>query len=427
MKKINFKNTDETIFYEKLPNGLEVYMYPKDTAKNFYLTFNVRFGSTDTEFKKGNSKKYTKVPNGTAHFLEHQMFEEGGGHSAFEYFAKLGSSVNAFTTYNYTSYEVVSSTNFKENLEILLDYVQNPVFQEKSVNKEKGIIKEEIKMYDNTPGAVLNFGLENNINKYDNHKYLISGTIEDIKDITAETLDKCYETFYTPHNMFMVLTGKFSPLEAIGIIKENQNNKSFPAKSKVTKRRPKEPTEVALAYEEREMDVSVPKLKIGYKIDKNKFKGFSDLLIKIYLDAILQIKFGATSDLLENLLEENLIMFDMYTSREIREDYIYLSFEMETEYKEEVIDLIRQELKNIKITSEEIERVKKSNISSFILHFNDIISVAEDIEDDLMSSGKIEDNIMNIYSDMNVTNANKIAALLDTKNESIYFINRITV
>lgn len=427
MKKIVYKDVEEVVYYEKLWNGLEVFMYPSETAKNFYLTMNVKFGSVDTEFRKGNAKKYTTVPNGTAHFLEHQMFQEDDGHTAFEKFAKLGSSVNAFTTYDYTSYEVVASNHFKENLEYLLDYVQNPVFQASSVSKEKGIIKEEIKMYDNTPNAVLNFGLEYNLNKLDRHKFTISGTVEDIKEVSAETLEKCYDTFYIPSNMFMVLTGKFSPLEALGIIKENQSTKEFPTKTKITKRVPKEPIEVDVSYEEREMDVSVPKLKIGYKIDRARFKGFGDTLLKVYLDALLQAKFGPTSDLLEKLLDENLILWDLYTAREVRSDYVLITFEVETEYKEEVIDLIRQELKSIKLTPEEMEWVKRNNISSFILHFNDIIAVAEDLEDDILSNGKITDTIMDIYKDLTVTNANKIASCIDIKNESIFYINKMTV
>lgn len=427
MKKITYKDTDETVYYEKMPNGLEVYMYPMERAKNFYLTFNVKYGSIDTEYKKGKDKDYRQVPNGTAHFLEHQMFQEGGGHTAFEKFTKLGSSVNAFTTYNYTCYEVVASDSFKENLDLLLNYVQHPVFKDTSVNREKGIIKEEIKMYDNTPGSVLNFNLEYNLNQFDAHKYLISGTEEDIKEINADILNDVYDTFYTPSNMFLVLTGKFSPLEALGIIKKNQSKKEFPPRPKVTRRRLKEPLEVETPYEERKMDVSVPKLKIAYKIDKTKFKDYGDLLLKVYLDAILQIKFGPTSDLLEHMLDENLITWDLYASRELRDDYILLSFETETEYKEQVIDLIRAELKNIKITKEDLERIKKSNIASFILHFNDIIAVAEDMEDDILNNGKIEENIMDVYNEMNLTNMQKIASLIDIENEAIMYIDKINV
>lgn len=425
MKKIKYEGIDETVYYEKLPNGLEVYMYPSQTAKNYYLAYNVKFGSVDVEFKSGKAKKFTKVPNGTAHFLEHQMFQEEGGHTAFEHFAALGSSVNAFTTYDYTSYEVIASDKFKENLEYLLKYVENPVFKPGSVASEKGIIKEEIKMYDNTPMSVLNFGLEYNINQVDGHKYLISGTEDDIKEVTADILMSCYDTFYTPSNMFLVITGKFSPLEALGIIKEIEVSREEVPRKKITRKNPKEPAAVCSDYETRNMDVSIPKLKIGYKIDKSYFKGYSDLELKIYLDAILTSKFSELSDLYEKLVEENLALYGIYPVREVRGDYVLLTFEAETEYKEEVIDLIRNELKNIKITKEELERVKRTNIASFILHFNDIMDVAQDIEDDVLTNGKIEEDIIPIYKSMDLKTANDIASKIRVGNESVFFIDKL--
>lgn len=425
MKKFTYKGTDEEVFYEKMPNGLEVFMYPSKTAKNFYLAYNVRFGSVDTEFKVGKDKHYTKVPNGTAHFLEHQMFQEDDGHTAFEYFASLGSSVNAFTTYNYTSYEVTAADHFKENLEYLLRYVENPVFKQNSVTKERGIIKEEIKMYENTPMSVLNFGLEYNLNNVDGHKYTISGTEEDIKEISAETLETCYSAFYTPSNMFLVLTGKFLPLEALGIIKSIEAAREEIPKRKITRKVYHEPEEVETPYEEKEMDVSVPKLKVAYKIDKGAFKNYSELDLKIYLDAILMAKFSDISDLYESLVEQKLVMYGLYATRDVRDDYVVLSFEAETDYKEQVLDLIRTELKSIKLSKEEIERVKKSNIASFILHFNDIMDVAQDIEDDVLSSKTITEDILDVYKKMDVKVANDIASKIRIGNECVYFIDKM--
>ena len=354
------------------------------------------------------------------------MFQEDDGHTAFEYFATLGSSVNAFTTYNYTSYEVTASDHFKENLEYLLRYVENPVFKQNSVSKERGIIKEEIRMYDNTPMSVLNFGLEYNLNNVDGHKYLISGTEEDIKEISAETLQSCYDAFYTPSNMFLVLTGKFLPLEALGIIKSIENEREEQPKKKITRKVYKEPVEVDLPYDVREMDVSVPKLKVAYKIDKDDFKNYSDLDLKIYLDAILVAKFSDISDLYESLTEQNLVMYGMYATRDVRDDYVVLTFEMETDYRDQVLDLIRAELRNIKLSKEELERVKKSNIASFILHFNDIMDVAQDIEDDVLSSNRITDDIFDIYKNMDLKIANDIASKINIDNECVYFIDKLS-
>jgi len=125
MKKIKFNKTNEYLFYHKYDNGLELYVVPNLNQKNFYITFSTRFGSKNTEFKTNKDEKYIKVPNGIAHYLEHIMFNMENG-SAFDFFSKLGSSVNAFTSYDITCYEVFSSTYFKENLNYLLDYVQTP-------------------------------------------------------------------------------------------------------------------------------------------------------------------------------------------------------------------------------------------------------------------------------------------------------------
>jgi predicted Zn-dependent peptidase len=147
--------------------------------------------------------------------------------TAFDYFSKLGASVNAFTTYDLTCYEVFSSTYFKENLNYLLDYVQTPYFTKELVNNERGIIKEEINMYKNNPSTELTYASYKNIFVKDNRKNLISGEIEDIKKITVENLYDCYNTFYNPSNMFIIITGKVNPYEALAIIEENQLKKEY--------------------------------------------------------------------------------------------------------------------------------------------------------------------------------------------------------
>ena len=422
MKKIAYKNIDEYVYYEKLPNGLDVYMYPSDSAKNFYLTFNTRFGSVDTEYKLNGESKYRVIPNGTAHFLEHQMFQEEGEETVFQKYAKLGSSVNAFTSYNITCYEVIASDNFKENLNILLDYVQHPVFKTNSVNNEKNIIKEEIKMYDNDPNSRSNFGLEYNLNIKDKHKYLISGTEDDIKSINPNILMDAYETFYHPENMFIVISGKFKPLEALAIIKENQNKKEFKEYKKILRKKTKEPLKVEKSYEKINLPVVIPKIRLAYKLDKKDFKSYDELSLRIYLNAIMKIKFGQSSDILEHLTSNNLITWDIFYSVSLRDDYILLSLGVESEYISEVIDLLRNELSNIKITKEEINRVRKTRIANFILHFNDIVSVTEDIQDDIINFNKIETNILDKYKSLNVTDANKIASKINLSNESIYIV-----
>ncbi len=425
MEKIIYNKVDEAIYYEKLPNGLEVYMYPNNMAKNFYITFSARFGSLDTEFKLEGEKSYRTTPHGTAHFLEHQLFQEDDGHTAFEDFSQLGSSVNAFTSYNVTCYEVTASKNFKENLEILLNYVQNPVFKTQSVNAEKGIIKEEISMYENTPGAVLNFGLENNLNIKDKHKYTISGTYDDIKNITPDDLYSAYEVFYQPSNMFIIISGNFKPLEALGIIKKNQSEKNFEPPKKIMRRSQNEPIKVDKTFEEKKLDISVPKAKISFKMSKTPFKDHDSLTLRTYLSAILYLKFGHTSDFSEKLTDGNLITWDIYPSREIRDDYIVISFVFESEYIEEVLELLKEELTKLEITDEEMNRFKKYSWADLIYQFNNNFSVSSNIMDDVLSYEKITTDILDFYESMNAKIANEIIDKFDLKNNSVFIIDRI--
>ena len=225
MKKIIINKTKEELYYHKFDNGLELYVLPNINQKNFYITLNTKFGSINTEFKT-SSEKFKKVPNGIAHYLEHLMFNMEGG-TAFDFFSKIGSSVNAFTSYNITCYEVFSSTYFKENLNYLLDYVQTPYFTKENVNNERGIIKEEINMYKNNPNVELTYATFSNVFVNDNRKYLISGEVDDIKNITVDDINLCYETFYNPNNMFIVINGNVNPYEDLAIIEENQKNKKF--------------------------------------------------------------------------------------------------------------------------------------------------------------------------------------------------------
>ena len=159
MKEIKLKGIDEVLYYDECDNGLPIYMWVNDKVNNFYMTLSVKYGSIDTEFKTKDSDEYIKVSDGIAHFLEHVKFNESDTTTAHDYFNTLGSSINAFTTFNFTSYEVFASSEFSKNLNHLLDYVQTPYFTDQLTEKEKGIICEEVKMGKNNPGHKLYYGM----------------------------------------------------------------------------------------------------------------------------------------------------------------------------------------------------------------------------------------------------------------------------
>ena len=190
MEQIKVKGVDEIIYYEKLDNGLPVYMLVNKNVNSFYITFSVKYGSVDTEFSY-NGNDY-QVHDGVAHFLEHVNFNEKDGYTAHDFFRKIGSNINAFTTFDFTCYEVMGTSKFKSNLIHLLDYVQTPYFTKDLVEKEKGIIVEEVKMGKNNPGHKLYFGMNKCLYKKDKRKNLVTGEVDDVLNITVDELQNVY-------------------------------------------------------------------------------------------------------------------------------------------------------------------------------------------------------------------------------------------
>lgn len=413
MNKIEIKGLEETIYYEQLSNGLKVYLLPNNNVKNFYITFNTHFGSMHTEFKTSKDKTYTKVPNGIAHYLEHLMFNMPD-ENAFDYFAKLGSSVNAFTSYDLTCYEVSASKYFKENLTFLLDYVQTPYFTKDMINNERGIITEEIKMYDNNPNTELIWGMNKNIFIKDKRKNLISGEVKDIKKITLDDINNCYNTFYHPANMFVVITGCFNPEEALAIIHENQSAKKFSEYSKPIIKKIAEPKGIKEEKIIKEMNVETNKINIGIKIPLKTLNStkIPTYRLRTYIDLIMQVKFGNSSLLKEKLVNGGIIIGGLGIRTTYTDEYLVLNIVTETDYPERVIDIIKEEINYIRVSKEELERKRRKFISNYILHFDDIVGVNFDIESDVIEFGEPIDNMLDIYNELNILELNKLIKVL---------------
>lgn len=421
MKKIRLSKMDKCIYYEKLSNGLEVYMYPTDKTQSFYLTYNFKFGSMDTNLKVEGQKRNIIFPQGTAHFLEHQLFQNDK-ESAFYEFSKLGSSVNAYTSYDITCYEVISNTNFKENLETLIKFVNTPVFTEDSIKNERKIIANEINMYEDIPDAQSTFGLEYNLNINDAHKYNISGTTSDIEKIDDKTLYKAYDLFYAHENSFLVLTGSFSCLEALGIIKEKMKLYPKGTYKKITRVKKREPLKVFKRKETKTMSVSTPKISVAYKIDKKEFKNIDPFVLNTYLNAILDLKYSTSSDFYEDVTSSHVIEGDIVYSIEIRDDYIKASFKYNSEYIDESLELIKETFLAKNITEADLERIKKVYISSYIRSFDDIITTQEMISKDVMDSQKINTGVVDTYTKLTFPSLEEIENKLKICDETLYII-----
>lgn len=413
MKEININKVNEKIYYDKCDNGLEIYMWINEHVNDYFATLNVKYGSLDTNFKIKN-KEY-KVPNGTAHFLEHINFNEKDGKTAHDYFNKLGTSINAFTTFDYTCYEIFGTTNLISNVNHLLDYVETPIITDELVQKEKGIIIEEVKMGDNNPGRKMYFGTNRAVFHKNHRIYEVTGNVDDVNSISTEDLNLAYDNFYHPSNMFIIITGNFNPYEMACAIKENQNNKNYPIYHMPKIINEKEDISVVKEYSEIEGKIEIPKINVVYKLAKNNFKEFSDADIRIYLRIIMNANFGPTSELKEDLMEKELIT-GMGNSVEIVDNIIMITISAETRYPNELIKIIKENMATLSITKERLNRRIKCNIASLIASFDDIEEVNYNIQDDLLTYKKIENNIYDNYKTINIESAELFIKKLDFKN-----------
>jgi len=417
MQEIILKGIDEKVYYDKCENGLPIYMVVNDKVNNFYITLTVKYGSIDTEFKLKNEKEFKKVHDGVAHFLEHVNFNEEDGKTAHDYFNKLGSSINAFTTFDFTSYEVFASSNFRENLEYLLEYVEKPYFTKKLVEKEKGIIVEEVRMGKNSPGHKLYYGMNKALFKNDKRRNLVTGEEEDVRNITVEELQMVYDMFYHPANMYLIITGNFNPDEAVAIIKENQAKKEYPKFIEPIKKRLKEPNKVNEVYKEIEANVEIPKVKICYKMPLSTFKNIDKMELNIYLSILLRVNFGATSTLKEELMEKELVV-GIGAIREIFEDEVVLEIDMETRYPKVVIPMVMDKMKNMVITEDDLKRRARCNIASIINDFDDIEYVNTEIMDQINNHGHVIDDMFEKYQELSIEEAERILKLINLNSHS---------
>ena len=423
MKKIKFNIIGEEVYYEKLDNGMDVYLFSKDNFHNNYVTFTTKFGSIYNEFVPIGKDKMAKVPKGVAHFLEHKVFIQKEDPQPSDFFAESGALTNAYTTFKNTTYLFTGPDNLIENVKYLLDFVQEPYFTDENVESEKGIITQEIHMCDDRPIDVLYEHIRKNSLHNNPFKDSIIGTVNDINSIDKKVLDTCYETFYHPSNMFLVVTGNFDVDEMIESIKENQNNKEFKKQEKIKIKEYKEPDEVVLKEEIIKMNTNIPKLAYNIKIPYNKFK-MEKRKLNLYLYIIFSILFDDSSLFNEKAKEDNIITNAIYTNILNCDSHILISLINETFKYNELLDMIKEELKNINISSEDLERKKKVLVSNEIFSFENIEIINEMIIDSIIFDNNIEGNIIDIINSLNIEELNEIVKKIDFKNVSTIIVKK---
>lgn len=373
MEKIQFDHLQETLYKETLANGLNVYILPKRGYSKTFVTFTTNYGSIDRTFVPRGSEEELTVPDGIAHFLEHKLFEKEDG-DVFQKFSVHGASANAFTSFTRTAYLFSATDKLYENTEILLNFVQEPYFTEKTVDKEKGIIAQEITMYDDQPDWRLYFGTIENL--YHEHpvKIDIAGTVESIQDITAEHLYECYETFYHPSNMALFVVGAVDPDEMMDFIKKNQDTKKFKEPAEIIRKFPDEKETVAIAERSLAMDVSKPKLNIGMKCTKTDIEGEEMLIQELSSGLVLDILFGRSSDFYTKTYKEGLIDESFSYDFTMEKGFGFAMIGSDTEQPEaleaEIRKTIREAVENWSITDVELDRMRKKKIGQFMRSLN---------------------------------------------------------
>ncbi|MEL3960588.1 pitrilysin family protein [Lysinibacillus endophyticus] len=377
MKAIEFNQLDETLYYKKLSNGLDVYILPKKGFSKTFVTFTTKYGSIDRTFVPIGENESITVPDGIAHFLEHKMFEKEDG-DVFQQFSEAGASANAFTSFTRTAYLFSATDNIYKSTETLLNFVQEPYFTEETVNKEKGIIGQEITMYDDQPDWRLYFGAIENM--YHTHpvKIDIAGTIESIDKITAEHLYTCYNTFYHPSNMLLFVVGAIDPTEMMAFIEDNQNKKEFPEPTPIERHFEDEPLDVAVKERELKMDVQKPKVYVGLKAKETDLSGEEMLKHELSVQIALECLFGRASDFYTEVYENSLIDESFAYDFSLEKGYGFALIGSDSTSPDELAQRIKVEINNAEqlLSSEAIERVKRKKIGYFLRALNSMEFIA---------------------------------------------------
>lgn len=373
MEKIVFDQLQEKLFYEKLANGLSVYILPKKGFNKTYATFTTKYGSMDNHFVPFGKETFLKVPDGIAHFLEHKLFEKEDG-DVFQQFSRQGASANAFTSFTRTAYLFSSTSNVEKNLETLIDFVQDPYFSEKTVEKEKGIIGQEITMYDDNPDWRLYFGLIQNL--YKNHpvKIDIAGTVESISHITKDLLYECYNTFYHPSNMLLFVVGPVDPEAIMNQVRENQAKKDYKDMPEIKRQFEDEPTEVNEKKRVLEMNVQTSKCLVGIKALHVNQSGEEMLKNELTMNVLLDLLFGKSSENYNQLYNDGLIDESFSYDYTQEQGFGFAMVGGDTSDPDRLAETLEKMLMSAKngtpFSEEQLDRAKKKKIGAFLRSIN---------------------------------------------------------
>ncbi|EGP5213484.1 EF-P 5-aminopentanol modification-associated protein YfmH [Enterococcus faecium] len=394
MNKTEYEQINETLYHEVLPNGLTVYLLPKNDYHKTYGLFSTNYGSIDNEFIPYGEKEKVKVPDGIAHFLEHKLFEKEDG-DVFQLFGQQGASANAFTSFTKTSYLFSTTDQVEKNLTTLIDFVQAPYFTEETVNKEKGIIGQEIQMYEDDPNWRMFFGILNNL--YPTHPLHIdiAGTIESIDKITAQDLYTCYRTFYQPSNMVLFVVGKMEPEKLMKLIRENQEEKNFPPKQEIVRYFPENTKEI-IKQSALEAAITRNKFVLGIKgLDTLPQEGTELLRYKTAINLLFQMILGNTSRNYLAMYNQGIIDDSFGFEFSLDREFHFADFSGDTDEPEKAAEKIKEIILGFaddpEVSEMNLDLLKKKMLGQYFQSLNSIEYIANQFTQSLFGDQTLFD------------------------------------
>mgnify|MGYP006069205009 FL=1 len=422
MKIIESSKIKEKAYIEKLENGMDVIIIPKKNAIKKYVIWGTHFGSIDNHFIMPTTGEEVYIPDGVAHFLEHKMFEQPNGTNSLDTLMALGIDANAYTSNDHTAYLFECTDNFYEGLDELMDYVQHPYFTEENVEKEKGIIGQEIGMYDDDPSWQLYINAMDCMYKENPIKIDIAGTVESISKITPDVLYKCYNTFYNPSNMTMVVCGDFEPEKLLNEIKKRLVPKEN--QGEIKRIYAKEETEINKKETEVKMELSNPLFLVGYK-DATKNK---ENLVKrhIAIEIILNMLIGKSSELYKKLYEENILLSEPNFDYEFNNEYAHVTIYGQSKNPRRIYEEITKQVeKYIKngLDEEHFKRIKKKIYGDYAIEYNSVADIARMFLADKMKGINSFDYIQEFNTVTKEYTEGILKEVFNEKNEILSIVN----
>ena len=374
MQIIENLQVKEKLYIEKLENGLTVMIIPKTGIRKKYVMWATHYGSIDNKFVIPGEEKATEVPDGIAHFLEHKMFEQENGTNSLDVLTALGVNANAYTTTNYTTYLFEATDNFYKALDELMDYVQHPYFTDENVEKEKGIIAQEINMYNDYPDWEVYMNALKCMYKNNPIIIDIAGTVESIQKIDKDILYKCYNTFYNPSNMIMCFCGDFNPEDLIKEVKNRLVEKK--PQGEIKRIYQEEPANIVEKRKEQTMEVSMPLFVVGIK---DKLEKENIVKKHIAIEILLNMLIGKSSDLYKDLYQQELLISEPFLEYEFGEDYAHVAISGASKNPDKILEKLLEQINKMKkegIKEEDFNRIRNMLYGNAVKEFNSVSDIA---------------------------------------------------